>query len=171
MSESAVSNDIPQRSDGARLRFPRPEDHPFDTSQDQCAGAHRAGFQGHGQRAPFEPPPVAVHSGGRPQRQNLGVSRRVPGGLARIRGTGQFASVGVEDHCADRNVTIGRIPRSSQCRSDQILVDHAGLPRKLVQNGREFVGEAESLCDRTELLVRIEIGFGHDDAQDRFRQA
>ncbi len=169
MGEPPVSNDIPQRSDGARLRFPCPEDNPCYTSQDQRAGAHRAGFQGHGQRAPLEPPPVTVHSSGRPQRQNLGMSRRIARGLARIGGTGQFASVGVEDHCADRNVTIGRIPRSGQCRSDQILVDHAGLPRKLVQHGREFVGESESLCDRTELLVRIEIGFGHDDAQDRLR--
>src|SRR5690606_34725427 len=44
--EAPIAHHVPQRPDGARLRFPRPEDHPRHPGEHQRARAHRAGLEG-----------------------------------------------------------------------------------------------------------------------------
>ncbi len=42
---------------------------------------------------------------------------------------------------------------------------------QLVQSRGELVGEAQPLRDHPELFIRVQIGFGEDHAEHRFRQA
>ena len=78
-----VSYHIPKRSCCTGFRFPRPNTTRATLRHHQRTGAHRARLHGDRQRRPLQPPPVAVHPGRRPQRQDLGMGRRVTGSCSR----------------------------------------------------------------------------------------
>ena len=83
VGEPAVTQHVPQRAGRAGLRLPRPEHHARHPGQPDRAGAHRAGLDGHRERAALQPP-LPPHGGGGAQGEHLGVRGGVAERLAGV---------------------------------------------------------------------------------------
>lgn len=95
--EAAVADDVPEGADGAGLGLPGAEDEAGDAGQDEGAGAHGAGLDGHGEGAALKAPAVAEDGGGGAEGEDLGMGGGVAEALTGVAGGGELAAVTVDD--------------------------------------------------------------------------
>lgn len=102
MVEPRVAEEVAKRSRHARLVVPRTEYHTVEPREDDRPGTHRAGLQGHVQRAPLEPVrPGDAHGVG--HGPHLGV-RQSAGSAHGIRGARDGDAL-THDHRPDGHFT------------------------------------------------------------------
>ena len=104
--QSGVIEESIEAADGPGFGVGRAEDDAGDAGQDDGAGAHRAGFEGHVEGAPFEPP-IGEGGGGLGDRQHFGVGGRVAELFATVVGLGEDFAVAKDDR-ADGDLVFGR---------------------------------------------------------------
>ena len=140
MVQSAIVGDLHHAADGSGFRIVGAVDHARDAGVDERAGAHGAGLEGDDQRA-TQQPPVADAFRGLADGDDLGVRGRVAGDLPEVSPRRYDRAVGVEDHRADRDVSVlcrairfGQ--RQAHCRGPG-TIDHArGRYTAVDRNGR-----------------------------------
>ena len=98
-----VPEHVEHGAGGTGLVVPRAQDHPGHAGQDDPARAHRAGLEGHHQRAAVQPP-RAQGPGGLAQRQDLGVGGGVAVGLPAVAAPADHRPVRADVDGADRHV-------------------------------------------------------------------
>ena len=117
MVEARITNDVKERADRTSLRIEGAKDEPCDASQHERAGAHGARLQGDDQRETRQPP-RAKPPGRLPQREDLGVRRRIMPDLAFI-ACGRQNGPGLVDHNrTDRHIAVH--PRQSSLIKSQL---------------------------------------------------
>lgn len=107
MRQSAVAQQIVDRTGSPGLVVPAREDDAIDSRLQNCARAHRARFERDDQCVASEVPTPPVR-GGRAQRQHLGVRRRVARELALIATLADDLAVLIDHNRADGNIAVNR---------------------------------------------------------------
>ena len=107
MVEPFLANEIVERSGSPGFRIHCADDEVLDTSEDNRSRAHRARFEGDGERAAAQVP-AASNTGRFPQSEDFGVRGWVFVRFPTVAGARNEPSLFVVHGCADGNVAARR---------------------------------------------------------------
>jgi len=102
--EPTVTHEVPKRTNSTRFRVLSTEDQARNARVHDCAGTHRARFQGDNQGCALESPRPERASGG-PKRDDFCVRSGIAICLASIAAGSQQRSVRCYNHSTDGNVS------------------------------------------------------------------